>query len=81
MATVTAPGGSTVVVGNSNDKITIYGDGTVKAGNVVMLGAVAAALPFPAEAMEAVIRRSVPAKTVDLNLEAFRLGRTVAACS
>jgi indolepyruvate ferredoxin oxidoreductase beta subunit len=55
--------------------------GTVKAVNVVMLGAVAAALPFPAEAMEAVIRRSVPAKTVDLNLEAFRLGRTVAAFS
>ena len=55
--------------------------GTVKAVNVVMLGAVAAALPFTAEDMEAVIRRSVPAKTVDLNLEAFRLGSTVSACS
>jgi indolepyruvate ferredoxin oxidoreductase beta subunit len=51
--------------------------GTVKAANVVMLGAVASALPFAAEAMEAVIRRSVPAKTTDVNLEAFRLGRTI----
>ncbi len=45
--------------------------GTVKAANVVMLGAVASALPFPADAMEAVIRRSVPPKTIDVNLEAF----------
>jgi indolepyruvate ferredoxin oxidoreductase beta subunit len=55
--------------------------GTVKAANVVMLGAVAAALPFSADAMEAVIRRSVPSKTVDLNLEAFRLGRAVSSCA
>ena len=54
--------------------------GTVKAANVVMLGAVASALPFSAEAMETVIRRSVPPKTVDVNLEAFRLGRAVNAC-
>ncbi len=51
--------------------------GTVKAANVVMLGAVASALPFTADAMEAVIRRSVPPKTIDVNLEAFRLGRVV----
>jgi len=38
--------------------------GTARAANVVMLGAVASALPFAAEAMEAVIRRSVPAKTI-----------------
>ena len=49
--------------------------GTVKAANVVMLGAVASALPFAADAMEAVIRRSVPPKTIDVNLEAFRLGQ------
>ncbi len=55
--------------------------GTVKAANVVMLGAVASALPFSAEAMEAVIRRSVPPKTVDVNLEAFRLGREVNTCA
>jgi indolepyruvate ferredoxin oxidoreductase beta subunit len=51
--------------------------GTARAANVVMLGAVASALPFAPEAMEAVIRRSVPAKTIDVNLEAFRLGRTI----
>lgn len=49
--------------------------GTVKAANVVMLGAVASALPLSADGMETVIRRSVPPKTVELNLEAFRLGR------
>jgi len=27
--------------------------------------------------MEAVIRRSVPPKTIEVNLEAFRLGRVV----
>ena len=54
--------------------------GTVKAANVVMLGAVASALPFSADTMETVIRRSVPPKTVDVNLEAFRLGRAVNAC-
>jgi indolepyruvate ferredoxin oxidoreductase, beta subunit len=54
--------------------------GTVKAANVVMLGAVASALPLSADAMETVIRRSVPPKTVELNVEAFRLGRAVNTC-
>ena len=53
--------------------------GTVKAANVVMLGAMASALPFTPEMLESVIRRSVPPKTLDVNLEAFRLGREVAA--
>jgi len=48
--------------------------GTVKAANVVMLGAVSPALPFASDTWEAVIRRVVPPKTVDVNLEAFRLG-------
>ena len=48
--------------------------GTVKAANVVMLGAISPALPFAAETWEAVIRKAVPPKTVDVNLEAFRLG-------
>ncbi len=48
--------------------------GTVKAANVVMLGAVSPALPFAVETWEAVIRGAVPPKTVDLNLKAFRLG-------
>ena len=53
--------------------------GTVKAANVVMLGAMASALPFTPEMLESVIRRSVPPKTLDVNLEAFRLGREVGA--
>ncbi len=54
--------------------------GTAKAANVVMLGAMAAALPFARETLEKVIRRSVPPKTVDVNLEAFRLGTEVNVC-
>ncbi len=53
--------------------------GTIKAANVVMLGAVSGALPFRPESWETVIRRVVPQKTVDVNLNAFRLGVTAAA--
>jgi len=48
--------------------------GTVKSANVVMLGAVSPALPFARETWEAVIRKAVPPKSVDVNMEAFRLG-------
>ncbi len=48
--------------------------GTVKAANVAMLGAISPALPFAMETWEAVIRKAVPPKTVDVNLQAFRLG-------
>jgi indolepyruvate ferredoxin oxidoreductase beta subunit len=51
--------------------------GTVKAANVVMLGAMASALPFAPDTLEDIIRRSVPPKTVDVNLKAFQLGRAV----
>lgn len=53
--------------------------GTVKAANVVMLGAASEGLPFASETWEVVIRKVVPAKTVDVNLEAFRLGRAAAS--
>ncbi len=49
--------------------------GTVKAVNVVMLGAVSQKLPFADETWESVIRQVVPPKTVDTNLKAFALGR------
>ena len=48
--------------------------GTIKAANVVMLGAVSPALPFAPETWETVIRGAVPPKTVDVNLKAFSLG-------
>jgi indolepyruvate ferredoxin oxidoreductase beta subunit len=53
--------------------------GTIKAANIVLLGAVSGSLPFAVETWETVIRRVVPPKTVDVNLNAFRLG--IAAAS
>ena len=53
--------------------------GTVKAANVAMLGAMSPTLPFRRETWEEVIRKAVPPKTVDVNLEAFRLGAQSAA--
>jgi indolepyruvate ferredoxin oxidoreductase beta subunit len=53
--------------------------GTVKAANVAMLGAISPSLPFAPETWQAVIRKAVPPKTVDVNLEAFRLGAESAA--
>jgi indolepyruvate ferredoxin oxidoreductase beta subunit len=53
--------------------------GTVKSANVVMLGAVSPALPFAQETWEAVIRKAVPPKSVDVNMAAFKLGVATAA--
>lgn len=55
--------------------------GTVKAANVAMLGAISSTLPFAPETWEAVIRKAVPPKTIDVNLEAFRLGAASASVS
>jgi indolepyruvate ferredoxin oxidoreductase beta subunit len=48
--------------------------GTVKAANVAMLGAISPTLPFAPETWDEVIREAVPPKTIDVNLQAFRLG-------
>ena len=48
--------------------------GTAKCANVVLLGALAPSLPFDLSVWEEVIRNNVPPKTVDINIEAFRLG-------
>jgi len=53
--------------------------GNVRVANVVLLGALSASLPFPPEAWDAALRANVPAKVLDLNLEAFRLGRETAS--
>ena len=53
--------------------------GTVKAANVAMLGAISPTLPFARDTWEEVIRKAVPPKTVDVNLQAFRLGAESAA--
>jgi indolepyruvate ferredoxin oxidoreductase beta subunit len=49
--------------------------GNERTANVVLLGAVSAALEFPSEAWEAALVEFVPPKTVVVNMEAFRLGR------
>lgn len=48
--------------------------GTAKCANVVLLGALSVSLPFKAELWEEVIRNKVPPKTIDINIEAFRMG-------
>ena len=50
--------------------------GNDRAGNVVLIGALSTALEFPAEDWEKAIAQSVPKKTIEVNLEAFRVGRS-----
>jgi len=49
--------------------------GNVKAANMVMLGAIAAFLPFADATWKAIIEKVVPPKTIEANLRAFGLGR------
>jgi indolepyruvate ferredoxin oxidoreductase beta subunit len=46
--------------------------------NMVMVGAGSLSMPLRVESLEEAIRRSVPGKTIDMNLRAFRLGREAA---
>lgn len=48
--------------------------GTPKAANVVLLGALSRALGFPRDVWDRVIEGRVPAKYLDVNLEAFERG-------
>ena len=48
--------------------------GSPKSVNVVLLGALASRLDFPAEVWEQVIERRVPPKTIDANKAAFSAG-------
>ncbi len=49
--------------------------GSPKSTNVVLVGALSTVLPFSVEAWESAIRRRVPPKTIEANIEAFRKGR------
>lgn len=51
--------------------------GSSKVVNSILLGVLSLYLPFTLERWEEVISQSVPAKTVELNLKAFREGRTL----
>ena len=48
--------------------------GSPKSANVVLLGALAASLPFSEESWEQVISAKVPPKTIEANIRAFHLG-------
>jgi len=52
--------------------------GSPRSTNVVLVGALSCALPFSVEEWQDAIRRRVPPKTVDANLEAFARGREAA---
>ena len=49
--------------------------GSVKAVNIVLIGRLSRHFDLPESAWEDAIRRCVPEKFVNINLEAFRLGR------
>jgi indolepyruvate ferredoxin oxidoreductase beta subunit len=49
--------------------------GSVRAANVVLLGATSAVLPFREEAWEQSLAVAIPAKILELNRRAFALGR------
>ena len=48
--------------------------GNAKAANVVLVGILSQAIGLPAEAVEIAIREIVPAKALEVNLEAFKEG-------
>lgn len=48
--------------------------GSPKSANVVLLGALAASLPFSVESWEEIIASKVPPKTIEANIRAFHLG-------
>ena len=49
--------------------------GNERVANVILMGALSTALDFPAAAWEATLTEFVPKATVEVNLQAFRLGR------
>ena len=51
--------------------------GNRRSANVVLVGALAHRLSFPEEIWQKALAASMPAKLLDLNREAFRLGREV----
>jgi indolepyruvate ferredoxin oxidoreductase beta subunit len=51
--------------------------GNIRAVNTVLLGALSTCLPLAIETWEKVLKDSFPSKLIEINTEAFRLGRTV----
>jgi indolepyruvate ferredoxin oxidoreductase beta subunit len=46
--------------------------------NIIVMGILSRYMPFPLPAWEEVIKKSVPAKTIEINLAAFGKGREIA---
>jgi indolepyruvate ferredoxin oxidoreductase beta subunit len=51
--------------------------GNMKVENVIMVGALSSFLDFPEEKWEQAISESVPKKTVQINIEAFKKGQEI----
>lgn len=62
---------NTLVVDATNTAIAC---GNVKAANVVLLGVLTAAIHLPVNEVEKAIEHTVPAKALDVNLQAFKAG-------
>lgn len=68
---------------NQNNVINVNGAklakkaGNEKTINMVLLGTLSNFLPFSEQTWMEVIKENVPKKTIDMNLEAFQLGKTV----
>lgn len=48
--------------------------GNILTQNIVLLGAASPAIPLKKESLQEAIRKTVPPKTIDLNLKAFEMG-------
>lgn len=51
--------------------------GNSKMDNIIVMGILSRYMPFIISAWEKVIKESVPAKTIDVNLAAFHRGREI----
>jgi len=51
--------------------------GSPLAANIVLIGAASHTLPLAAESLAEAVRRNVPAKTVEINMKAFEMGREI----
>jgi indolepyruvate ferredoxin oxidoreductase beta subunit len=51
--------------------------GNPKVENIIVMGILSRYMPFPLSAWEEVIKKSVPAKTIEINLAAFGKGREI----
>jgi indolepyruvate ferredoxin oxidoreductase beta subunit len=51
--------------------------GNPKLDNIIVMGMLSRYLPFTISTWETVIQESVPAKTIELNLSAFKVGREI----